>query len=119
MVRVLIVDDQPAFREVLKAILSEDRRLVIVGQAANGEQALAAVRELQPDLVLMDITMPVMDGLAACRELRRMNLPVPVLILTGSEAEIDRDRAAAAGANAFLTKSNLADVADRIIGLAS
>ena len=64
-VRVLIADDQRLFAEALEAILTTDGRIVVVGRAANGEEAVALARDDRPDVVLMDIAMPVLDGIAA------------------------------------------------------
>ncbi len=64
-VRVLIADDQRLFAEALEAILTTDGRIAVVGRAANGEEAVALARDDRPDVVLMDIAMPVLDGIAA------------------------------------------------------
>lgn len=118
-VRVLIVDDQPAFRELLEMMLAGDDRFSVVGTASNGEQALVQVRDLVPDVVVMDIAMPVMDGFEATRRIRAMDPPTPVLILTGSEDQRDRDAAVGAGATAYIAKSSLHEVADAVLAAAA
>jgi DNA-binding NarL/FixJ family response regulator len=103
-VRVLIADDQRLFAESLMTVLSEDERVEVVGIAANGEEAVKLVSELEPDVILMDLKMPVMDGLEATRRIRETGLSVQILLLTGTETPIGAEDAAEAGANAFLRK---------------
>jgi two-component system, NarL family, response regulator LiaR len=100
MVRVLICDDQRVVREGLAAILSTDEEIEVVGLAGNGEEALALAAELQPDLVLMDLKMPVMNGVQATRRLNNFLPQVRVLILTTYADDqwiFDAIRAGAAG----------------------
>jgi DNA-binding NarL/FixJ family response regulator len=104
VVRVLIADDQRLFAESLMTVLSEDERVEVVGIAANGEEAVKLVSELEPDVILMDLKMPVMDGLEATRRIRETGLSVQILLLTGTETPIAAEDAAEAGANAFLRK---------------
>lgn len=81
MIRVLLVDDQSLIRQGLKALLELEPDLQVVGEAENGQIALQLVETLQPDVVLMDVRMPVMDGVAATREIGR-NACTKVLVLT-------------------------------------
>lgn len=85
-------------------VLSEDERVEVVGIAGNGAEAVQLAAELQPDVILMDLRMPVMDGLEATRKIRETGLPVQILLLTGTETPVGADDAAEAGANAFLRK---------------
>ena len=86
------------------ALLSEDERVEVIGIAANGAEAVELATELEPDVILMDLKMPVMDGLEATRRIRETGLPVQILLLTGTETSIGAEDAADAGANAFLRK---------------
>jgi len=100
MVRVLICDDQTVVREGLAAILSTDDEIEVVGLARNGEEALALAAEERPDVVLMDLNMPVMNGVQATQRLRRRLPNLRVLILTTYADDawvIDAIRAGAAG----------------------
>jgi DNA-binding NarL/FixJ family response regulator len=107
-VRVLIADDQRLFAEALEAILTTDARIVVVGRAVNGEQAVALARDGLPDVVLMDIAMPVLDGIAATEAIAVEAPGTRVIVLTGSDAPEDITRARAAGASGFVTKDQVA-----------
>lgn len=85
-------------------VLSEDERVEVVGIAGNGAEAVELAAELQPDVILMDLRMPVMDGLEATRKIRETGLPVQILLLTGTETPVGAEDAAEAGANGFLRK---------------
>ncbi|WP_304654201.1 response regulator [Halobacillus shinanisalinarum] len=85
-VKVLIVDDSAFMRKVLSDIVNKDYRLEVVGTARNGKDALRKVRELSPDVITMDIEMPVMDGLTALRHLME-EAPKPVVILSSLSGE--------------------------------
>jgi DNA-binding NarL/FixJ family response regulator len=100
MVRVLICDDQTVVREGLAAILSTDPEIQVVGLASNGEEALALIPETRPDVVLMDLKMPVMNGVQTTQRLHRAHPGVHVLVLTtyaDVEWVLDAVRAGAAG----------------------
>lgn len=101
-ISVLIADDRPRSRSGLKALLSTWPEVEVVGTAKDGEEAVALAGALLPDVVLMDVRMPVLDGLEATRRIRRFDKDVGVVVLTlyGSH----RNEALAAGANAFLLK---------------
>jgi DNA-binding NarL/FixJ family response regulator len=107
-VRVLIADDHRLFAEALEAILAGDERIELVGLAANGEEAVRLTEETRPDVVLMDISMPLMDGVAAAKAIRADNDDVGILMLTGSNARSDVDRARQAGAAGYVTKDRIA-----------
>ena len=81
MIKLLLVDDQSLIRQGLKALLELEPDIEIVGEAENGENAIDLVEELQPDVVLMDIRMPVMDGVAATREIQKRFVEVKILVL--------------------------------------
>jgi len=107
-VRVVIADDQRLFAEALEAILSTDGRISVVGRAGDGESAVGLARDEQPDVVLMDIAMPVLDGIAATEAIRTQVPGTRVVVLTGSNAPADVSRARAAGAAGYVTKDQIA-----------
>ena len=86
-IRILLVDDQPLFRRALATLIAEQPRLSVVGEAQNGLEAVEMARTLGPDLVLMDVEMPVMNGVEATRRIREELPAVKVVILTVSEAD--------------------------------
>jgi two-component system NarL family response regulator len=102
---VLLVDDHALFRQGVRSILETTEDLTVVGEAANGKQALELYAKTQPNLVLMDIRMPVMSGLDAIRQLRAMDPNAKILILTVSEEDDDLFEAIRAGANGYLLKN--------------
>jgi DNA-binding NarL/FixJ family response regulator len=104
MIGVLVVDDQALIRDSFRLILELEADLEVVGEAADGREAVALAGQLQPDVVLMDIRMPVLDGLAATSELRRSGLRTHVLILTTYDADEYLYDALQAGASGFLLK---------------
>ena len=118
-VRVLIADDHRLFAEALEAILSGDERIELVGLAADGEEAVQLAAEQKPDVVLMDISMPRMDGIAAAKAIRGNAPDVRILMLTGSNARDDVDRARTAGAAGYVTKDRIAaELVEAIIEVA-
>ncbi len=104
MVRVLLVDDDALVRAGLRMILSSAEDLEVVGEADDGARAVAAVREHRPDVVLMDIRMPEMDGITATAALRRLDAPPQVIVLTTFQADAQVLSALRAGAGGFLLK---------------
>lgn len=120
LIRILIVDDQPLVRAGLRRIIEADDRMIVVGEADDGAYAVRQVAALRPDVVLMDIRMPIIDGIEATRQLRRASTDARVIILTTfglDEYVIDALRA---GATGFVLKeappehilSAIRDVAD-------
>jgi DNA-binding NarL/FixJ family response regulator len=107
-VRVLIADDQRLFAEALEAILTTDGRIAVVGRAVNGAEAVALARDDRPDVVLMDIAMPVLDGISATEAIGVEAPDARVVVLTGSDAPEDISRARAAGATGYVTKDQIA-----------
>jgi DNA-binding NarL/FixJ family response regulator len=107
-VKVLIADDHHLFAEALEAILEPDQRIEVVGRAANGEEAVELALELDPDVVLMDISMPVLDGIEATRRLCVERPGARVLMLSGSDALQDVALARKAGAAGYVTKDKIA-----------
>jgi DNA-binding NarL/FixJ family response regulator len=107
-IRVLIADDHRLFAEALEAVLSTERRIEVVGRASDGGEAVELARRLQPDVVALDISMPVMDGFEAAAKLELLARPPAVLMLTGSSAPEDVDRARRAGVKGYITKDAIA-----------
>ena len=107
-VRVLIADDHRLFAEALEAVLSTEERIQVVGRAADGGEAVELARALQPDVVALDISMPVLDGFEAAAQLERLERPPAILMLTGSNAPEDVDRARRAGVKGYITKDAIA-----------
>ena len=103
-IRVLICDDQPLIRSSLELILGTDDGLEVVGTAADGAQALAAAQELNPDVVLMDIQMPVLDGVAATRQMTTTS-QAKIVVLTTFDRDDYLFAAIDAGASGFLLKN--------------
>jgi two-component system nitrate/nitrite response regulator NarL len=115
-IRVLIADDHRLFAEALEVILAGDPRLTVVGHAADGEDAVRLATELHPDVVLMDISMPVMDGIEAAHAIRQDDGRACILMLTGSNSRSDVDRARQAGAAGYVTKDRIAaELIDAIV----
>jgi DNA-binding NarL/FixJ family response regulator len=107
-VTVLIADDSGLFASALEAVLSGEEGIRVIGIAANGEEALDLAREHAPDVALMDISMPVMDGFEAARVITSELPRTAVIMLTGSAAEADKHQARAAGAAGYVTKDKMA-----------
>ena len=103
-VRVLLVDDQSLFREGLRTLLSVQDGIKVVGEAGNGREAVAAVTEHQPQVVLMDVRMPVLDGVAATRVLREEHPQVRVIMLTTFDDDEYVFEGLRAGAAGYLLK---------------
>src|SRR6476646_6885160 len=119
-IRVLIADDQRLFAEALEAILGGDDRIEVVAHAGNGKEAARLARELEPDVILMDISMPVLDGIQATREIRKRDDTVSILMLTGSNSRADVDRERKAGASGYVTKDRIAaELIEAIVEIAS
>ena len=103
VVRVLVVDDEEIFRRAMTSVVAETDGFVVVGTAASGSDALAAAQATQPDLVLMDVNLPVFDGIEATRRLQAADRP-PVVLLVSTYDESDVDYAGS-GAAGYITKS--------------
>lgn len=107
MIRILLVDDNPEYRCFATLFLEEQPGLRIVGTTGSGAEALALLPDLQPDLVLLDLAMPGMNGLETARAIKdRPNAP-RVIILTGHDDELYRQAAEACGVDVFLNKTAL------------
>lgn len=115
-IRVLIADEQTLFVKSLEAVLAYDERVQVIGRAGDGREAVALTASLSPDVVLMDISMPFMDGLEATRQIRASGSGASVLVLTGSDSRGDVVRARNAGADGYVAKARITtDLLDAIV----
>ena len=105
-IRLLIVDDHPVVRDGLSGMFSGDDGFEVIGEAANGVQAVTLACALEPDVILMDLRMPEMDGVAAIAELARRKVAARVLVLTTYDTDSDVVRAVEAGATGYLLKDS-------------
>ena len=106
-IRLLLVDDDAGFRSTLKALLEQQADAEVLGEAGSGEEAIRLTGDLRPDVVLMDLAMPRMNGLEATRRLKKRWPDLAVVVLTVHDEEVYRRTALAAGATAFLQKKML------------
>lgn len=107
-VRILLVDDHPVVRRGLRTLLEEREEWEVVGEASDGIEALEKVGSLQPDVVVLDVTMPRMNGIEACRQIQRESPGREVLFVTQHDSPQMMREALAAGAKGYVVKSNLA-----------
>jgi DNA-binding NarL/FixJ family response regulator len=103
-VRVLVVDDHPLFAKTIEAMLAGHPELEVVGVAGDGVEALHLTLDLVPDVVVMDVDMPRLDGISATRRLAELGAPARVVVLTAHESAETSRAALRAGASAYLTK---------------
>src|SRR5438128_656120 len=117
--RVLVVEDDDTFAEALTELLEADGRLEVVGRARDGREAIELAEALRPDVVLMDIGLPVIDGVEATREIRRKQPTMPVVAVTGSEYEERALEMRDAGAVDFVRKARLdPDLVESVVAAA-
>ena len=105
VVRVLVVDDQAPFLRAMTSVVEQTHGFEVVGRASSGEESLVVASELLPDLVLMDVNLPGIDGLEATRRLRAGDSPPVVLLLSTYDEDAGEDFVAESGAAAYVTKS--------------
>jgi DNA-binding NarL/FixJ family response regulator len=116
LIRVLVVDDHQMFTEALTTVLEQDGRFTVVGTAATGREAVKLAKSAEADVVLMDMSMPVLDGPAATRRLVALDHAPKVIALSGHSDGLSRTAALDAGATAFVTKSEaFADLVETIL----
>ena len=115
--RLLLAEDDELHGRLLRSLLDEDGRFEIVGVARDGRKAVELASSLVPDVVLVDIHMPLMDGIAATRQIREQNPSLPVVVLSSSEYEDRAIEALDAGAADYVRKGRVdEDLADAILG---
>ena len=107
--RILLVDDHALFRDGLARLINDQPDMTVVGQAADGLEAVQLVRDLDPDLIVMDINMPISDGLEATRLIRDLDPEAKILMLTVRDEDVILFKAIKAGANGYLLKISDAD----------
>jgi DNA-binding NarL/FixJ family response regulator len=107
LIRVAIADDHAELRVALRLLLSRSEQIVVVCEAADGRQAIECVQQHAPDVLVMDVIMPELDGFATTKELVRMAAPTRVILTSTTESYAFPQRAAAAGAWGFVPKSDL------------
>lgn len=103
-VKVLIADDQTLFREGIKDVLMGEKWISVVGEAADGEEVVTLAKKLKPDVILMDIKLPKMDGITATRQIKKAEPNINILMLSSFEDEAHVMDAVQAGANGYLSK---------------
>src|SRR3954468_4758048 len=104
-VNVLVVDDQAPFRQAMAAVVEATEGFAVVGEAVSGEESITACTSLRPDLVLMDVNLPGIDGVEATRQVRGLPSPPVVLLLSTYDADAGDDFVVESGAAAYVTKS--------------
>lgn len=105
-IRLLIVDDHQLIRQAIRALLRVAPDIEVIGDARDGQEAVTMTQELKPDVVLMDIEMPLMDGVEATRQIVEMNCGARILMLTMREDREDARRSAEVGAHGFQVKNS-------------
>lgn len=104
LIKILIVDDHPIVRDGLNAILGTQKDFQVIGEAGNGEEAVKQVEQLKPDVILMDLEMPVVDGIEALKRLTALNPEVQVIVLTVFDTDERILTSVQAGARGYLLK---------------
>jgi DNA-binding NarL/FixJ family response regulator len=114
---ILICDDSPVLRSALRAFLENNNQYAVIGEAESGRETLQKAEELNPDLVILDLAMPEMNGIQAARELKRRSPEIPLLLFTNVNSELLADIAIASGVDAVVSKSKVGELLDRIYAL--
>ncbi len=109
MIRVLLADDNTQFRQILRRLLERDAQIEVVAEAANGVEAITRSSEVSPDVVIMDVSMPGMDGIEATNEIKTRQPGVTVLMLSIGNKQPEIEAGLAGGASEYLVKGSSAD----------
>jgi CheY-like chemotaxis protein len=113
--RILVAEDEESFLEAISLLLEQDDRFVLAGRARNGREAVELVEEVAPDAVVMDIEMPVLDGVEATRRLREMAPDLPIVAVSGHDYEERVLEIRQAGADDYVRKARLAEELPRAL----
>ncbi|MFN2588827.1 MAG: response regulator transcription factor [Actinomycetota bacterium] len=114
---VVLADDTPEIRTLLRLTLEDRDEIEVGGEASDGAEAVKIVRELQPDALVLDLAMPVMDGFQAIREVRRHAPGTKIIVLSGFDTGLMSERALSLGADLYCEKGiSLSDLAEKVIG---
>jgi len=109
-IRIVIADDHPIFLDGLKRVLKQEEKFAVVGEARDGRETLELVQQEQPDILLLDLRMPVVDGMEVLQQLQRMNLPTRVIVLTAAEDKMEYVQAMRYGACGIVLKQTPGDL---------
>ncbi|MEA3210781.1 MAG: hypothetical protein QOE70_3838 [Chthoniobacter sp.] len=107
-IKVVLVEDHPMFRERLAQLIRKDLDMIVCGEAENIQQAMQLIRSCQPDIAIVDISLPGSSGLELIKDLKAQGLPVPVLVLSMHEESLYAERVLRAGARGYITKNEAA-----------
>jgi CheY-like chemotaxis protein len=113
--RILVAEDDESFLEAISLLLEQDDRFVLAGRARNGREAVALAEEVAPDAVVVDIEMPVLDGVEATRRLREAAPDLPIVAVSGHDYEERVLEIRQAGADDYVRKARLADELPRVL----
>jgi two-component system, NarL family, nitrate/nitrite response regulator NarL len=113
--RILIAEDEESFLDAIALLLEQDDRFVVAGRARNGREAIALAEELAPDAVVLDIEMPVVDGVEAARQLRAAAPQLPIVAVSGHDYEERVLEIRQAGADDYVRKARMADELPRVL----
>jgi CheY-like chemotaxis protein len=113
--RIVVAEDEESFLEAISLLLEQDDRFVVVGRASNGREAVALTEEVAPDAVVLDIEMPVLDGVEATRRLRETSPDLPIVAVSGHDYEERVLEIRQAGADDYVRKARLAEELPRAL----
>jgi DNA-binding NarL/FixJ family response regulator len=113
--RILVAEDDESFLEAISLLLEQDDRFVVAGRARNGREAVALAEEVAPDAVVVDIEMPILDGVEATRRLREAAPDLPIVAVSGHDYEERVLEIRQAGADDYVRKARLADELPRVL----
>ena len=107
IIKTLVVDDDASFRQRVKEVLASEPNIEVIGEASDGHEALRKARELEPDLVIMDVRMPKANGISVTRQLKEEMQALKIIMLTIFDLQEYRDAAMSGGASGYVTKKSL------------